>query len=271
MDRTTPVQDQLEKLTGANFLSPLLQPAYSAIMEYLSRQVGATAELGIGQSLEEFAEGKLQLGFLCGLLYVHLARSEYCPVELLAAPVLCGERYHGLPIYFSDVVVHKDSPFTSFADLAGCTWAYNERASHSGWNLVCYSLYARGQTLEYFARTVETGTHQKSLELVMEGKADATALDSQVLAVMLRQDSDLAARVRVIEALGPSPIPPVVISKSLDVSFRDRLRTALLNMHNDPSYASALRFGEIERFVPVTDTSYQHIHDMFTFVQQRVE
>jgi phosphonate transport system substrate-binding protein len=53
--------------------------------------------------------------------YVQLARRNRPPIELPGAPVLQGERYGGRPIYFSDVLVHRDSPFCSFADLRGRT------------------------------------------------------------------------------------------------------------------------------------------------------
>ena len=90
-----------------------------------------------------------------------------CPVEPLAAPVLRGERYHKKPIYFSDVVVRRDSLYTSFGDLRRCVWAYNEYVSHSGYNLVCYSLLERGEALPFFSKTmwdrINTFVYSKSL------------------------------------------------------------------------------------------------------------
>jgi len=60
------------------------------------------------------------------------------PVELLAAPVLEGERYRDQPIYFSDVIVARRNPARSFADLRGASWSYNDPDSHSGYGVVLY-------------------------------------------------------------------------------------------------------------------------------------
>src|SRR5207248_8838622 len=100
--------------------------------------------------------------------------------------------------------------------------------------------------LHYFGSMVESGSHQRSLELVLEGQADATAIDSHVLDVALSQDKDLALRLRVIAVLGPSSIPPVVVAKSLDNELKSRIREALLVMHNDPDGARGLHEGRID-------------------------
>src|SRR6266567_701857 len=134
---------QSTELRFANFLSAILQETYEQIAHYVEQWLGLPATLHTGQSLEEFTSGQADVGFLCGLRYVRLMQWEDCPVELLAAPVLQPERYANRPIYFSDVIVRRDSPYTSFEHLQGRIWAYNERASHSGCNLVCYSLLER--------------------------------------------------------------------------------------------------------------------------------
>jgi len=46
--------------------------------------------------------------------------------------VLVGERYGGHPVYYSNVIVHRDSRITRIPQLQGRSWAHNEPASHSG-------------------------------------------------------------------------------------------------------------------------------------------
>ena len=100
--------------------------------------------LRTGASFAAFSTSQVNISFLCGLPYVHLADQRPAPVELLAAPVLDGTRYGANPIYFSDVIVRRAGPFQSFADLRGCVWAYNDRDSHSGYNVVRYHLVPVG-------------------------------------------------------------------------------------------------------------------------------
>ncbi len=254
-------------LAVANFLSSILQETYGAIARAIGAAIGIPAQLSVGQSLEEFASGQAHVGFLCGLLYVRMAESPACPVEVVAAPVLAGERYRQQPIYYSDVVVRQASPYHSFDDLAGCAWAYNERVSHSGCNLVCYSLLERGKTPYYFGSTLKTGSHLNSLQAVIAGQADAAALDSHVLDALLRTDRSLASRIRTVAQLGPSSIPPVVVARSLDPLLKQQIQAVLVTMHQDPAVAQALQAGCIERFVPVTDQQYDDIRQMWRQVQ----
>lgn len=251
----------------ATWLSPVLYETYSFIASYLGERLGLSTSLRNGGALTEFARGEVEIGFLCGLLYVQMTREVSCPIELLAAPVLQGERYRDAPLYFSDVIVRRDSPFLSFDDLRGCVWAYNERASHSGCNLVHYSLSQRGEGPDYFGSIVETGAHLQSLQAVLQGKADAAALDSHLLDVLFVQRAELLRALRVVDMLGPSSIPPLVIAKNVDALLKLRIREELLDMHRHPLAAQQLRKGCIKRFVATTDEQYHDIRAMFAQVQ----
>lgn len=251
----------------ATFLSPIMYATYEHIVRYVGEKVGYPTTLNVGQNFEELAQGHVDVAFICGLPYVRMMNWPSCPVELLAAPVLQGKRYQHKPVYFSDVVVRSDSPYTSFDDLRGCVWAYNERASHSGCNLVCYSLLERGKAPRYFGTTVKSGSHLRSLEMVLEGKAHATAIDSHVLDVLRTRDKELAARLRVVDMLGPSSIPPMVVSRRLDTGLACRIQEALVTMHHDACAAQGLHEGLIEKFVTVADADYGDIRGMLAKVE----
>jgi phosphonate transport system substrate-binding protein len=251
----------------ANFLSPLLQETYEAIASYVGRALSLSVTSGVGQDLTEFYAGQADLGFLCGLQYVRLGERPYNPVELLAAPVLRSERYQQRPIYYSDVIVRRESRYASFRDLSGCTWAYNEEASHSGYNLVQYSLLERKAHGHYFGKTIKSGSHLQSLRLVLEGKADATAIDSHVLDVVLQRDAQLASQVSIIDMFGPSSIPPVVAARRLSALLKRNIQSVLINMHQDARMAEMLQAGGIERFVAVQDEQYDDIRNMVARVQ----
>lgn len=245
------------------FLAPNMYPVYQAIVTSIGRQLGCVTELVVGSSFEQFEAGALDAGFICGLPYVALARQNPSPVEVLAAPVLVGTRYGGRPIYFSDVIVHRERHFQSFADLRGCSWGYNDPWSQSGYNVVRYRLAEMGLTSEYFSRVVETGWHQESIRQVCAGRIDASAIDSQVLAVELRDHPELGAQLRIIDTLGPSTIQPVVAARHLADELMASLRSALLQVGADPAIRTELSAGFIDYFVPITDTSYDDIRVMW--------
>lgn len=257
----------MSMLSWATFLSPLLCETYEYIARYVEKRLGCPTTVHVGQSLDEFFNGQTDVAFLCGLLYVHMVRRSDCPIEAIAAPVVQGQRYQAQPIYFSDVVVQRESPYNAFADLQGCTWAFNEPASHSGYNIVRYSLIEQGKDISYFGAMLETGAHMASLQAVLEGKADATAIDSHVLDVLLTRNKYVDEQIRVIAMLGPTTIPPVVIAKRIDEDVKQRIRQVLYSMHKDAEAARMLRHGLIERFVPICDEDYHDIRAMWESVQ----
>ena len=235
---------------------------FRAVTDHVGRALGCRAELVVGSDFEQFETGEVDAGFMCGLPYVRLARREPSPVELLAAPVLMGTRYGGRPIYYSDVIVHASSPCSTFADLRGRSWAYNDPGSHSGYNVTRYRLLEMGETGGFFGSVIAAGSHQRSIRLVAEGKVDGSAVDSQVLAVELGDHPRLRAALRVIDALGPSPIPPVVASRQLPDPLKVRIRESLLAMGGEPAGRVALASGLVERFVSVEDRDYDPIRQM---------
>jgi len=253
----------------ATFLAPNMFPVYEFIVEHIGLTLGLSADLTVGTSFDQFASGELDAGFICGLPYVQLARLNPPPVELLAAPVLTGERYAGRPVYFSDVIVRRGDAARRFHDLRGRSWAYNDPDSHSGYNLTRHTLVQMGETREFFGRVVAAGSHQRALRMVATGEVDASAIDSQVLAVELRDHPELADAVQVIETLGPSTIQPLVAAKRLPAALKSELREVVTAMHRDGLAREMLANGFVERFVPVADADYDDIRRMLAACEDR--
>jgi phosphonate transport system substrate-binding protein len=66
----------------------------------------------------------------------------------------------------------------------------------------------------------------------------------------------------VIDTLGPSPIPPWVISRQVAVSQRRALRQLLGKMHLDPAGREILANGRLLRFTAADDHDYDPIRAM---------
>jgi phosphonate transport system substrate-binding protein len=254
-------------LQFVTFLAPNLFPVY----EYITRTVGAQldwpTELTVGDSYDALADPP-DVSFVCGLAYVELTRRGRAAVEPIAAPLLQGPRYGGRPIYFSDVIVHRECPARSFAELRGRSWAYNEPYSHSGYGVTRYHLVRLGETNGFFGKLVEAGWHERSVRLVSSGAVDASAIDSQVLALMLRDHPELADDLRVIDTLGPSTIQPVVVARDLPESLKAELRDVLLCLGDDPVARPYLDRGFIERFVAVGDADYDDVRAMLSVCEE---
>ena len=173
-----------------------------------------------------------------------------------------GRRYQNCPVYFSDVVVHRDSPFRSFADLRGASWAYNEPRSHSGYNVVRHHLSRLDVKSGYFGRVARSGAHQISLKMILDRKIDASAIDSTVLEAELRLCPDLKSQIRIVETLGPSPMPPWVVAKSVPAPVRRSLSDALLAIHREAAGRTVLGQWGISHFARAKDSNYNPIRAM---------
>ena len=255
-------------LRVVTFLAPSVLPVYQAVADYLGARLGIEMELRVGRSFDEFERGEADLGFICGLPYIQLADRRPAPVELVAAPVLQGERYGGLPVYFSDVIVRRDSPFQTFEELRGRSWSYNDPDSHSGYGVTRYYLAKMAETRGFFGKVIEAGFHQESIRLVRVGEVDASAIDSQVLAVAMRDDPSLGDEVRVMASLGPSTIQPVVAASALPEGMKSDLQAAILTMHREPEIRERLALGFVERFAPVTDSTYDDLRHMLRVAEE---
>jgi phosphonate transport system substrate-binding protein len=237
-----------------------------AVADHLGDELSITVEYVNDIPWQErerlFDAGLIQICWICGWPYVMKADAAASDIELLGVPVPSGERYLNRAIYFSDIVVRRDSPFNSFADLRGARWAYNEPRSHSGYNLVRWHLSSLDLADRYFNQVVESGAHRLSLQMILEGQVDGVAIDSMVLEWETAQRPEIRASLRIVETLGPSPIPPWVVSKSLSGDLRAALREALLNMHKTEKGRAALALGRVGRFLAAEDGDYNPIRAM---------
>jgi phosphonate transport system substrate-binding protein len=229
----------MRRLRLITYLAPSL-PA--ALFETIAGRLGATLqfETRISGPLEgddePFTSGAVDLGFICAPSYRVLRPA----VELLPALVPLDPRAASRPVYFADVVVRASSAFRTFDELRGARWAYNDRNSKSGW----FSMLERTGGEAFFGAVVQSGSHVQSLEFVADGRADAAAIDSNVLALHRRDD------LRVIESWGPFPIQPAVVRAALPEAQKRAIANDLLAMR-----AELEPFG-FRGFAPADERAY---------------
>ena len=244
------------------------------ITQYLGEQLGISIEFVNDipwQEREHLLDTQqAQLGWICGLPYIWKADQEPSSIELVAAPVMRHPRYQQRPIYYSDVIVNRDSDYYNFANLRGASWAYNEPHSQSGYNITRYHLAMQGEYKGYFGRVVEAGSHLQALEMVLERRIDATALDSTVFEMELETRPHLRTQVRAIETFRPSPMPPWVVTTNVPLALREAIRRAFWNMHKTVEGRNILGRGQIQKMARVEDQDYDPIREMTRMADQVV-
>lgn len=262
----------VKMVVTAAFVSNKGMPVYEEIANYLAKKLGWEIKVVSGLSYSEadrmLDEGLVELGYVCGLPYIHkFAEGKY---ELLAIPVMALKKgawpdvkgYEDVPgKYYSYTIVHKDSPLKSWADLKGKTYVFNDKGSNSGYNLPRNKLVQLGAKSweEYFSKVIVSGSHEESIRLVARKMVDASSVDSLVLDYDRSINDPDALNVKVIEHLGPAGIVPVVISKKADRTIRKTMQDAMLSMHEDPEGKKILGKALILRFDPPDDKNYDDI------------
>ena len=244
-----------------DFIGQMLAPY---LAQKLSLPAGFVGDIAWQERERRFDLGAIQIVWICGLPYIQKAADPAAQITLLAAPVMAGARYGGRPVYFSDIVVHRRSPYRRFGDLRGATWSYNEPNSHSGYTTIRHYLARRGEGGYFFGRVLESGSHEASLQMILEGEIDGSAIDSTVLELEIARRPALAGEIRVLDTVGPSPIPPWLAGGNLARELLHQLRQAFWNMHHDPDGRRILQSARMARFVPVSDSDYDPLRKMTT-------
>lgn len=233
---------------------------YRKLLDYLSDHLGRPVDLVDREGYEEINKlvrtGDVDIAFVCGGPYVDGHRSF--GMELIAAPAA-----YGGTVYYSYIIVPKDSPARSFADLRGTIFAFTDPLSNSGKLVPTYLLARRGETPEsFFQKTVFTKTHDRSIRAVADGLVDGAAVDSLIWEYANRSDPRFTSQTRIIERSQPYGIPPVVASPRLDAKTKQEIRRTLLHAHEDEQGRAILRGMMIDRFVPIEDSAYDSIRTM---------
>jgi phosphonate transport system substrate-binding protein len=255
----------------ASFLGDNGFEFYRQVAEYVGQASGLPTQMIADTSpgMEAmFGEGMIEAAFGCGLPYVWKAAEPQPTVRLVAAPVMPSPRYDNRPFYYADVIVRSDSRFQALEDLRGATFAYNQTVSFSGYVLPIYHWLTLGEKLQdFFGKTLETGSHARSLDAVEAGQADAAAIDSVVLDMEYLQRPERENAFRVLASCGPASIPPVIASARLDPMTHARVTDVLINMHADERGQAILKLGGVRRFAAVTDRDYDDIRRMVKAVE----
>jgi ABC-type phosphate/phosphonate transport system substrate-binding protein len=237
------------------FLAPAWYKTYQYIIEYVERKIGVPSFLLNGETLDDFAAVDADAGFVNALSYAQLLQQKPCPIELIASPLLKGEDEQDTSRAVFTIVVHKGSNLKSINDLEGCVWAYHGSATYFEEQ---YS-YEQGVPLITFKEKIETTSQGQALRLVLDGKADATAIDAQMLQLVLHNSPHMAAQLHVLGTNGYAEGPLVVIATHVEPTLKRKIQEALLTIHLDKFYAQILLESGIQRFVALTNEFYQHI------------
>ncbi|MGA8709580.1 MAG: PhnD/SsuA/transferrin family substrate-binding protein [Steroidobacteraceae bacterium] len=193
--------------------------------------------------------------FMCGLPFTRTLPSPY----LLAAPVPSPAEFGGQPLYWSEFVVHADSPHRALRDTFGGRIALTSAESQSGFAAPLRYLRTAGGERPLFREVIAPQiTPQGALAAVAEGRADVAAIDAYSLTLLRRYAPELVANARVVAKTEPRPIPPLVASEPLE-----SLSRAFVEVREDPALQPVMADLRLSRFARPDPASYRLLASEF--------
>ena len=222
----------VEKLTGYNITSRIAKNYNTAVSVMRS--------------------GEAQIAFLGGNAYIKASQTAGAIAFAVGIPK--GKESAS---YNSLFEVQADSPIKTLADVRGSILGLNLPGSTSGDLIPQLELQKIGLSLKirnHFINVVYTGSHDTCLQSVLLGQVDVCGLSSINFNARLADGTFSRDQVRILSRSDPIPPPPLVYSKRLPQSIREKIKKAVLSAHKHgviDGYG-----GIMDRYISITDADY---------------
>ncbi len=229
-----------------------MEEGFAPLASYLSRELGVKVTLVVPKDFDTWrkdaAARKYDIVYTNPYLYVLLKR-DVPETELLAIASEPG----GLgPTIRGAIVVRKDSPIKSVADLRGKTVAATDAGSAGAYISQMLMLH-RGGVKKGDVNVIFLKRRDPVADAVLKGKAAAGFIRHDDVARIAAGPDNF----RILAVSDPIPNWPIAISDKMDPAMAKRLRDAILRLRpGDLASVATLGPARIVGFVPVTDKEY---------------
>lgn len=160
-----------------------------------------------------------------------------------------GTEKDGIAAYHLIVVVKKNSPFKTLADLRGKRVAHVSPSSNSG-NLAPRALFPKeGLIPEKDYKVLYSGKHDNSVSGVINGDYDAGAVADDVLIRMLQRGALKPDELRIIYKSQPFPAGSLAVAHDLDPMLKKKIIDCTFTFRFPADLSAAFRGPD--RFVPL--------------------
>lgn len=233
---------------------------YKALLGYIGDRLKMKVNFIEKESYAEvnslLDKDKIDVAFVCGGPYID--GHDKFGLQLLAAPQVDGKA-----VYYSYIIVHKDSNINKFEELKGKSFVFVDPISNSGKIYPTYLLKQMKETPEtFFKEYMYSYAHDTSIRAVAEGIVDAAAVDNLIWNYMEKTNSPFTKLTRIIKVSPAYGIPPVVVRPALANDLKDKLKKIFLDMHLDEKGKEILEKMEIDKFVEIDDSNYDSIREI---------
>ena len=232
---------------------------YKPLADYLSKRIGAKIKLKVlsryGNIIDNFVSNGMDAAFFGSFTYT-LAHAKL-GVQVLARP----EDLDGRSTYYGMIIVRRDSGIRTARDMEGKRFAFVDKATTAGYLLPLNYFHKNGirNYRAYLKETYFAGTHEDVIYDVLTKKADIGAAKNTIYDKLMKEDDRIKKEMLVIEKSPDVPENGLAVRKDLDDTLKEKLRDALLRMHENPKGLSVLKNFGARRFIETTDLDYEPV------------
>jgi len=205
---------------------------YQPLMDYLGRNTPYAFELRLGrtylETIDDLRKGNTDVAYLGGATYA-LARHRF-GARALVKP----RNAEGGTTYRCFIIVRRDSPFRTIADLKGRSIAFGARRSTTGSLIPSYMLFGAGMTPRHLKVVRNLHNHEEVAKAVLKGVYDAGAV-KDVVAWQYE-----AQGLRVIAESEELPNAPIAAGRTLPKGAETAMVKALLSIDGDSPGGKAI-------------------------------
>jgi phosphonate transport system substrate-binding protein len=230
---------------------------YQPLMDYLGHATPYRFELRLGRTYQEtiadLEKGTIGIAYLGGATY-SIARRRF-GARALVKPL----NPHGGSTYSCHIVVRKDSPIRTIADLKGKRMAFGARRSTTGSLIPNYMLIEAGVTPALLGERKNLRNHEEVAKAVLKGIFDAGAV-KDVVAWKYE-----ALGLRTVAVSGELPNAPFAAGPALPKDAETAITKALISIDGGSPEGRAVLSGlgpELRNgFVSARGEDYDFLYD----------
>ena len=211
-------------------------------------------------AVEAMRTGNAQMALLGPFSYI-------TAVERAGAECICVTGRNGNKGYQSYIIAKSDSDIEGLADLEGRSFGFVDPSSTSG-NIVPSNDLLNELNLslsfdelhldgKFFSAVTYVGSHDSSLQSVIQGNVDAAAISSNTYNNQIEKGNVSEDDLKIIHASTVIPGSPICIQKDLPEELKQIVEEFLLAYDEDEYFG-----GSDNRYVSIEDSDYDIIREL---------
>jgi phosphonate transport system substrate-binding protein len=235
---------------------------FDPFAKYLERRLGIKIKSYYGADyaaiIVGLESGSVDMAYLGPLSYVIASRRAGAQAFARENTIKTGLGYSSL------IVSRADSKIRTLGQAKGKTFAFVDPNSASGYLLPMVhflkDLNIKPET--YFKHVTYSGSHEASIEAVIEGEVSVAATNDREIEIAIRDGEIKSIKdLNILWKSAPIPTAPLAYRKDLPESLKAALKQAVLEFKDK----TALEKLGIKNFAAATDSEYNPIRKLEEF------